>query len=65
MHEEDKNNTDHVSDTSPIVGHIREKFQQSETSRVLKHSGEDTENMSKLTIPKSLKRHPETMPNAF
>jgi len=34
MYEEDKNSTDHVSDTSPIVGHIREKFQQSETSRV-------------------------------
>ncbi len=32
--EEDKNGTDKVSESSPIVGHIREKFQQSETSRL-------------------------------
>ena len=33
-HEEDKKSTDQVSDSSPIVGHIREKFHQSETSRL-------------------------------
>jgi hypothetical protein len=33
-HEEDKKSTDQISDSSPIVGHIREKFQQSETSRI-------------------------------
>ena len=32
--EEDKNGTDKISESSPIVGHIREKFQQSETSRL-------------------------------
>ena len=34
MDEENKNGTDTVSESSPIVGHIREKFQQSETSRL-------------------------------
>ena len=33
MYEEDKK-TDGVSESSPIVGHIREKFQQAETSRL-------------------------------
>ena len=35
MDEENKNNnTDKVSESSPIVGHIRQKFYQAETSRL-------------------------------
>ena len=35
MYEDGKNNnTDKVSESSPIVGHIRQKFQQSETSKI-------------------------------
>ncbi len=34
MSDEATKSTDQVSDSSPIVGHIREKFQQSETSRI-------------------------------
>ena len=32
--EEDKNKTDQVSETSAIIGHIRQKFYQAETSRL-------------------------------
>ena len=35
MYEDGKNNnTDKVRESSPIVGHIRQKFQQSETSKI-------------------------------
>ena len=34
MQEEEKKATDEVSESSPIVGHIREKFYQSENSRL-------------------------------
>jgi hypothetical protein len=34
MLEEEKKATDEVSESSPIVGHIREKFYQSENSRL-------------------------------
>ena len=35
MDEQNKNNnTDKISESSPIVGHIRQKFQQSETSKI-------------------------------
>ena len=33
-HEEENKSADPISDSSPIVGHIREKFHQSETSRL-------------------------------
>ena len=32
--DEEKKSADQISDSSPIIGHIREKFSQSETSRL-------------------------------
>ena len=34
MEENKNNNTDKVSESSPIVGYIRQRFQQSETSKI-------------------------------